>query len=63
VSGTFSRFVLIPVEESDEIMSEKVPETCSELMPLLVQEPIGCGDREVGDRLAWKPEVPFIAGS
>jgi hypothetical protein len=55
--------VLIPVEESDEIMSEKVPETCSELMPLLVQEPIGCGDREVGDRLAWKPEVPFIAGS
>ena len=29
-------------EESDEIVSmEKVPSTCSESMPLLVQEPIG----------------------
>ena len=36
--------------------------TCSELMPLLVQEPIR-GDREVEDRTSWKPEVPFMAGS
>jgi len=40
-----------------------VPRTCSELMLLLVQEPIRDGDREGENRTSWKPEVPFMAGS
>ena len=42
---------------------EKFSGTFSELMPLLVQEPIREGEREVEDRTSWKPEVPFMAGS